>query len=182
MPDVEQDAGNDGAVAVVAHLRAVIARAVEELHTNGARDEALATYAPSRRVLFIEKRPAMHPLGRVWRLGVFLLGQDGTLYATGTTTRASDPKYRGFQSVSAEIRREYRAAAFRGPFARDETVNFDATVIPLDAGGLSGATGPLVLDGNRALVRWSAGSDATVEFESYLAERVNLLVQPPEGA
>ena len=175
MPDAEPG-------AVIDRLRAVVAGAVDQLRAAGARDEALATFVPSRRVLFVQRRPVMRPLGRVWRLGVFLLGHDGTLYATGSITRASDPKYRGFQSVSAEVRREYRAAAFRGPFARDEAVNFDATVIPLDAGSLGEATGPLRLDGTRALVRWSAGSDATVEFESYLTERVNLLVQPPEGA
>jgi hypothetical protein len=181
MPDAD-DAGSDDAAAVVGRLRTVIAGAVEQLRANGASDEALATFVPARRVLFVEKRPVMRPLGRVWRLGVFLLGHDGTLYATGSITRASDPKYRGFQSVSAEIRREHRAAAFRGPFTRDEAVNFDATVIPLETGSLSGATAPLLLDGTRALVRWSAGSAATVEFESYLTERVKLLVQPPEGA
>ncbi|MGO4691650.1 hypothetical protein [Glaciibacter sp. 2TAF33] len=182
MPDAEPGAGSDGPDfdALIEGIHAVMARAVQQLRAAGARDEALARFVPSRRILFVEKRPAMHPLGRVWRLGVFLLGPDGTLYQTGSITRASDPKYRGFQSVSAEVRREHRAAAFRGPFARDETVNFDATVIRLEAGSL-GAAGPLHLDGGRALVRWSAGSDATVEFEPYLTERVNLLVRPPEG-
>jgi hypothetical protein len=35
---------------------------------------------------------------------------------------------------------------------------------------------------SRALVRWSAASTAAVPFESYLSERVELLLHPPEGA
>lgn len=119
----------------------------------------------------------MVPLGRVWRLGVFLLGVDGTLYATGHTTRAVDPKHPGYQSISAEERRDYRAAAFRGAFATGETVNFDAELIARDVE----AESPLVLRGGQALVRWRANApdDALAPFASYLAERVELLLVRP---
>lgn len=178
--------GDDGRddERVLTGIRSVLANAVDRLTLADARDEALATFVPPRRVLLIRKNAAMVPAGRVWRLGVFLLGRDGTLYATGSTTRAVPPGHVGYQSVSAENRREHRAAAFRGPFATGETVNFDAAAIDLEADTLRSTAGPLFLHGNRALVRWSpsAHDDTAVEFGAYLAERVSLLIDPPEGA
>ncbi|WP_308466996.1 hypothetical protein [Rathayibacter soli] len=201
--------------AAVAGIRSLLRGAVEDLEAVHARDEALARFVPARRqALLLMRKSALIPIGRVWRLGVFLLGVskaedaatasdpaggpaggragapadvpagDGVLlYATGQTTRAVDPLYRGFQSVSAETRRDYRGAAFRGPFERGETVNFGATVIEMDAASLRSSSGPLLLRDGEARVRWAASIDAaTVPFESYLAERVELLVHPPQGA
>jgi hypothetical protein len=169
---------------IVAAIREVLARAVDRLAAAGARDEALATFVAPRRVLLFTKDAGLVPVGRVWRLGVFLLGRDGILYETGATTRAVEPGRAGYQSLSAESRRGYRAAALRGPFARGETVNFDAAVIALAAGSLRSSTGPLFLHGDRALVRWnaSASDDAAIGFEAYLADRVSLLLDPPGGA
>jgi hypothetical protein len=169
---------------VVAGIRDVLARSATQLGTAGARDEALATFIPGRRVLFFTKDAVMVPVSRVWRLGVFLLDRDGTLHETGATTRAVPPGHVGYQSVSAESRRGYRAAAFRGPFTRGETVNFDAAAISLDAGSLRSSPGPLFLHRGRALVRWSASApgDTAIDFAAYLADRVSLLVSPPEGA
>lgn len=166
----------------MADIREVLARAVDRL--AAARDEALATFVAPRRVLFFTKDAVMVPVGRVWRLGVFLLGRDGTLCETGATTRAVEPGRAGYQSLSAESRRGYRAAALKGPFARGETVNFDAAVIDLEPGSLRASTGPLFLRGDRAMVRWnaSAGDDAAIDFDAYLADRVSLLLHPPEGA
>jgi hypothetical protein len=169
---------------ITAALRAHLAAAVSQLEAAGARDEALARYEPSRKVLLFTKKPAMVPLGRVWRLGVFLLDSNGILYATGSTTRAVAPGYPGYQSLSAENRREHRAAAFRGPFARGETVNFDAAPLDLDAAALRSSRGPLFVRDDTPVVRWSpsAGDAAAVPFDAYLGERVSLLVDPPEGA
>ena len=175
----------DGSRLVVAGIRDSIALAVDQLSAADARTEALATYVPPRQVMvIIRKDAALVPIGRVWRLGVFLLDQDGILRATGTTTRAVAPGHRGFQSVSAEDRRGYRAAAFRGPFAAGETINFDAASIDLDPDALRTSTGPLFVHGDRALVRWNpAATEATsMDFGAYLAERVGLLVDPPERA
>lgn len=177
--------GGRGDEAAIADVRDAIRRSVDALASAGARDEALATYVAPRRVLkVIPKSAALVPVGRVWRLGVFLLDADGTLYATGLTTRAVEPGRAGYQSSSAEMRREYRAAAFRGPFARGETVNFDAQAIDLTPEGLRSSTGLLFLRGGQPLVRWSAtaGDDAAVPFAAYLAERAELLSHPPEGA
>lgn len=169
---------------VATGIRHLFKRAVAELGANGARDEALATFQPSRRVRLIKRAPVMVPVGRVWRLGVLLLDAEARVYATGTTTRVLEPGRRGFQSVSAETRRMYRGAAFRGPFERGETVNFDARPISLQIEELRTTSGPLFIRDSRALVRWNAsgGDDASVGLEAYLVDRVGLLVSPPEGS
>jgi hypothetical protein len=177
---VSQD---DDAHAVAA-ARALLERTAAELAAGVARDEALARFGPGRRLLGIGGRPAMTPLGRAWRLGVLLLGRDGTLYATGAITRAIEPGHPGHVAVSAEQRREVRAAAHRGPFAEGETVNYDAEPIDLEPDALRRATGPVFLRDGRLLVRWSASAsdDAAAPFERYLAERADLLLHPPERA
>lgn len=175
---------DDHAEPVLAGIRASLQRAAERLATAGARDEALAEYVPERRVLGMPRKPVLKSVGRVWRLGVFLLAADGTLYETGLTTRALEPGRPAYQSASAEQRREYRAAATRGRFPHGETVNFDAVEVVLDADGLRAATGRLFLDGDRALVRWNsfAGDADAIDLDSYLADRVELLAEPPAGA
>ena len=173
-----------GDAQAVAEARALLARTAAELAAGGARDEALARFVPGRRVLGIAGRPSMKPLGRVWRLGVLLLGNDGSLLATGSITRAIEPGHPGHVAVSAEQRRAVRAAAHRGPFAEGETVNYDAEPIPLEADGLPDGTGPVFLRDGQLLVRWSASADdsAAAPFERYVAERADLLMHPPERA
>ena len=166
----------------VAEIRALLDRAVKRLSAAGARDEALAEWIPEHRVLLIMRPPVLRSLGRVWRLGVFLLGSDGTLYETGLTTRALEPGRPAYQSQSAEQRRAYRAAANRGRFAHGETVNFDATEVVLDVEALATSTGRLFLNGDKPFVRWSnAGADA-IDLAAYVEDRVQLLVEPPGGA
>lgn len=169
---------------IIDSIRSTIDQAVQSLQSSRARDEALAIFVAPRRVLLITKAARFIPIGRVWRLGAFLLDGDGTLYETGSTTRAVAPGYPGFQSNSAEERRGYRAAAFAGPFHPGETVNFGAKIVALDADDLRSSTGALFLNDDTPLVRWNptATADTAIEFDSYLAERVDLLVHPPEGA
>jgi hypothetical protein len=176
--------GDDADDHAVAEARALLERTAGRLAAGGARDEALARFVPGRRVLGFPARPAMKPLGRVWRLGVLLLAPDGTPYATGAITRAIEPGHPGHVAVSAEQRREMRAAAHRGPFAEGETVDYDAAPIDLTPDALRATTGPLFLRGGRLLVRWSASApdDAAAPFERYLAERADLLLHPPERA
>ena len=165
-------------------IRKSLETTVERLREAGARDEALAIFVPRRRVLLFTRSASFIPLGRVWRLGVFLLDPEGRLFHTGSTTRAVAPGYPGYQSHSAEERRGYRTAAYRGPFAAGETVNFGATLIDLDPDALRDSPGPLFIAGDRALVRWnpSATAETAIEFHAYLEERVGLLLEPPEGA
>lgn len=178
-------ADDEGEAAVLAGIRADLDRAVARLTAAGARDEALAEYVPERRVLGVPRKPVLKSLGRVWRLGVFLLGPDGALYETGSATRALEPGRPAYQSASAELRREYRAAATRGRFPHGETVNFDAVPVVLEGAALRDSAGRLFLgSGGQALVRWNAtaGDADAVELASYLADRVELLAEPPAGA
>ena len=87
-------------------------------------------------------------------------------------------------TVSPSRKPPRRAAAQRGGFRNGETVNFDAPVIDLEAATLGRASGPLFIRDGRPLVRWSAtAADADArDFGGYLAERVDLLAHPPEGA
>lgn len=169
---------------VIAGVRESLDRARARLLAAKARDEALAEFVPARRVMLITREPTMVPVARVWRLGVLLLGTSDGLWATGSITRSLEPGRPAYQSESAERRRAYRAAAFRGRFPRGETVNFDARPIELDEAALAGSTGPLVLDAGRALVLWNAtlGRESALPLDEYLDDRVGLLVDPPEGA
>ncbi len=168
----------------VVAVRESLDRARGRLAEAGARDEALAEFVPARRVMLITREPTMVPVARVWRLGVLLLGVTDGLWATGTITRVLEPGRPAYQSESAERRRAYRAAAVRGHFPKGDTVNFDARPIELDVAALAGFSGPLVLDGNRVLVRWNAALDpaSATPLDEYLDDRVGLLVHPPEGA
>lgn len=178
---MDDSSADDGAVA---GIRSAIAVAIRRLQEAQARDEALAEFIPRHRRMLITREAVLRPVGRVWRLGVLLLDRDGVLRATGSITRATEPGRPGFQSQSAETRRAYRAAAQRGHFPHGETVNYDAAAIDLDAVSLRASTGPVFVRDGRALVRWNATTpDAdAVAFDAYLAERVGLLTDPPEGA
>lgn len=169
---------------LIAGIRHTIGEAVDRLTAAGIADEALAAFVPPRRVFFLPRRAAMVPRGRVWRLGVFLLDRDGVLYRAGTTTRAVPPGHPGHSAVSTEKRRVYRAAAFKGPFAPGETVNFHASVIDLDPERLRLGDGPLLLSEGGALVRWGppGGHETAWPFDAYIAERVEFLRHPSEGA
>jgi hypothetical protein len=168
---------------IVAEIHAILESAVERLSSADARTEALAEYVPEHRVLLVPRPAVLRSMGRVWRLGVFLLGTDGALYETGLTTRALEPGRPGYQSQSAEHRRAYRAAASRGRFPHGETVNFDAVPVVLDVEALRASTGRLVIAGDRPLVRWNAraGDADAVDLAPYLDDRVELLAEPPAG-
>ncbi|PYY54672.1 hypothetical protein DEJ16_10010 [Curtobacterium sp. MCJR17_055] len=84
-------------------------------------------------------------------------------------------------SVSAEVRRAYRAAAAKGHFAPGDTVNHGATPIPLDDSLVDGNGTLFVRDGTPR-VRWSATAGTDVPLAAYLDDRVALLVDPPRGA
>lgn len=125
----------------------------ERLAAAGARDEALAEFVPAHRVMGMVPRPAtMRPLGRVWRLGAFLLTPSGELLRTGRVVRvAGVERMRSVVAASITERHELVRAAARGGYRVGETVDFDAVpVVPADVG--------------------------VPELEAYLAERAELLI------
>ncbi|PCN48109.1 hypothetical protein Csp2054_08085 [Curtobacterium sp. 'Ferrero'] len=121
----------------------------------------------------------------MWRVGALLLGSSpetaGRVWATGRITRVTEPGRSQFVSVSAEVRRAYRAAAQKGHFEPGDTVNHSATPIPLDD-TLVDSDGVLFVAGDVPMVRWTPTAGAAVPLDGYLADRVALLVDPPKGA
>ena len=161
--------------------RALLRATAARLAAAGVRDEAVGEYVEPRPILGVRRDPTIRHLGRAWRIGVLLLAADGSVRATGSITRVTEPGRAQFVSRSAEVRRAYRAAAVRGHFDAGETVNHGTTPIPLD-GSLVDASGPLFVRGGEALVRWSPTADAAVPLAGYLADREELLLHPPQGA
>ena len=132
---------------------------VKRLTAAGARDEVLATHTPPRRMLGLLPRPAtIRPVGRVWRLGAFLLTPEGELLRTGRVVRVSGTdRRRSVVADSITERHELALAARRGGCREGDTVNFDATPCdPADPG--------------------------VADLDAYLAERAELLIHPPQGA
>ena len=176
--------GSEDDEGAVRAARELFARTAATLTATAAPDEALAAFEPAHRRFGLMRTARMRPLGRVWRLGVLLLDRDGGVLATGGITRAVPAGHPRFAAVSIEARREVRAAAHRGPFAEGETVDYDAAPVLLDARALREEPGPLLLHDGRVLVRWSvsAADESARDLEPYLAERVELLLHPPQGA
>ena len=166
-----------------ARVAGLLDEAVAALRAGVARIEVLADLEPERRVLGITRAARMAPRGRVWRLGVLLLDDEGRVFATGRVVRAERPTRRSIPANAVAEQRALRAAAVKGGIREGETVNFDARPIDIDELARTGASGPLVLHDGAVLVRWSpAQPDALTAFDRYLADRVELLVRPPGGA
>jgi len=161
---------------------------VRALAEASARTETLAEFVPGRRVLGMPRAPRMRVVGPVWRLGVLLLDSGGRLYSLGRVVRAEKAVRRSVLARSVAEQRAYRAAAIRGGIPEGASVVFDAVALDLDVDALLTRPGALVLttsvDGSAAVgVRWNPTSpDAVLPLESYLAERVDLLAHPPQGA
>ena len=169
-----------------AAARAAIASAITRLTAAHAPTESLAELRTPRRIGPLRRAPRFVPLAEVWRLGVLLLATEsddgGGLFATGLVTRARDPRHPNFTSVSGEQRREVREAARRAGFRPGQIVDYDAQPLPLD--DTLGSIGPLVLRDGEIFVSWNAtrNPDSLTPFATYLAERVELLADPPPGS
>ena len=178
----------DASHAAVGRAAAAVAGAVAALSASDARSELLAELVPERRVLGVPRAARMTPIGRVWRLGVLLLDGDGGVFAVGQVVRAERPARRSITAEAVAEQRALRAAAVKGGIPEGETVNFAVRRVDFDELARLGASGPLVLSeeygaGGKVLVRWSpAQPDALIDLASYLADRVELLVNPPTGA
>lgn len=155
-------------------LGELLAATVAELERIGAADEALGELREGRGVGRLRGQPKLVPVGRAWRLGVVLLDRAGRLYATGEITRAIEPQVAVTnRSAAAELKREYRRAAVRGPFPTGETINHEFAALDLSPDALRESSGLLSLTGDGAvLVRLPSGS--RIPLENYLADRVAL--------
>jgi len=155
-------------------LAAALAATVVELDRIGAADEALAVLKEGRGIGKLRGQPKLMPVGRAWRLGVVLLDRSGALYATGEITRAIEPQVAVTnRSAQAELKREYRRAAVRGPFPEGETINHEFEPIDVSADALRAGSGPLSLgDDDEVLVRLPSGS--SIPLARYLADRTAL--------
>jgi hypothetical protein len=171
------------AAAAIDRARQLVADAVAALRDAGARQEVLAELVPERRVLGIPRAARMTPIGRVWRLGVLLLDESGGVWDTGRVVRAERAARKSITAAAVAEQRALRAAAVKGGIHEGETVAFDARPIDFDELGRDAASGPLVVRDGEVLVRWShAQPDALMPLDRYLADRVDLLAHPPQGA
>ena len=178
-PDVSEP---DAAARAVERARELLADAVVALREAGAPQETLAEFVPERRLLGIPRAPRMTPIGLVWRLGALLLDEAGGVWHTGRVVRAERPARKSIPAAAIAEQRAWRAAAVKGGIAEGETVDFDARPVDLDEVDRIGASGPLVLRDGEVRVRWShAQPDALTPLDRYLADRADLLVNPPEG-
>jgi hypothetical protein len=145
----------------------------------GAPQEALGELVAPRRILGMARASRVERRGAAWHLGVLLLTDDAVL-ATGDIIRARHEAPRGYTAESQRQRSELAAAAARGGFADGETVHLGWRMLQPDAVDRGEASGPLIPAGVPS-VRWSAAG-GLMPLETYLAERVALLLDPPPGA
>ncbi|QAY72848.1 hypothetical protein ET445_05300 [Agromyces protaetiae] len=203
MSDEETSGADVSGADALARARTAVADAVAALDAAHARTEVLAEYEPARRVFGVKRSARLRPMGRVWRLGVLALDEEGGLWAHGNVVRAEKPAIRSITANSVAVHRAYRAAAVKGGIAEGETVVFDAVPVALDgrllepaepgepvdpagpaaptagAQPAASADSPVVVQDGEVFVRWRAGDpSALAPFEPYLRERVDLLAHP----
>ncbi|SFR91740.1 hypothetical protein SAMN05428970_3836 [Agromyces sp. CF514] len=186
VPDAAGAPSASAGVDAAAAVGALVADAAARLSAAGARTEVLAEYEPPRRVLGIPRAARMTRIGEVWRLGVLLVSADARLYATGRVVRAERAARKSITAESVAEQRALRAAAVKGGIPEGATVSFDAEPVELGAlaeSGAPAASDPLVVRDGEVFVRWNPNSpDALAPLARYLAERVELLANPPERA
>lgn len=172
------------ALAAFKEVRAVLSWALTQLVTFKPPFEQLGDYIEPRKTFGIQRRAKMMKFGEVWRLGIFLVGTDGTLFKAGDTIRSEDTFHTGHNSAYKVERRVYADAAFRAGYPAGTVVNFNSTRLNLDVDSLTTPEGPLFIRGPHAFVRWRSGAsdDEAVPFRDYMAERLELVLNPPAGA
>lgn len=147
---------------------------------GGVPREPLGVLRVPRRVLGIARAPRIEPAGSAWHLGVLLLTDDALL-ATGEVVRAREAARRGFAAESQRRRAELAEAAFRGGFPEGAVAHVGWTPIDLDALARGEESGPVAPAPGGALLRWSRAG-ARMPLAAYVAERIDLLTAPPQGA
>ncbi|MCU1508466.1 MAG: hypothetical protein JWQ12_731 [Glaciihabitans sp.] len=160
-------------------LKYLLSRTVAQLDAAGAKDEALATFVPSRGIGPIRTPDALRPAGRAWRLGVLLLDRHGNLFSVGEVTRAVEPgRAATNRSAEGERRRAIRRIAARGRFAPGEVINFDYRLIEPGRDAVVS-----IDDDGRPVLHWDVGGrEATQPLDEYLADRAELLILGPDAS
>lgn len=152
-------------------LRELGTRVAERLRLAGAPDEQLAELDPPRRLGPFTRSARFRATGRAWRLGAVLVTAHGDLYATGTVTRAVEPRPFGSdKTLAGQERRELQRLAARA-FRAGDTVNHGHHPLRL------GNEGDIVDRDGTVLLRLP---DAEVSLADYLDDRVRLAVERSE--
>ena len=116
-------------------------------------------------------RAKLRPAGEVWRLGALCLAEDGALFATGDVLVVTEPTHPNFRNELALERNELRARLRKVGVPVGATAVLDARPLDVDA-----PEAPLVATGDGLGVLWTTGG-ASIPFDRYVAERVDLLIR-----
>ena len=175
---------DDNAIAAISEARAVLSWARAQLVTLSAPSEQLAEFFVPNTFLGIPRRGRLRRVGEVWNLGIFLMDADGSLFRKGETVCAANLPHTNHNSAYKAERREIAYMAFRAGYSPGTVVNLRASRIDVDGDSLSSPTGPLFVRGREVAVRWRIGApdDEAVVFKDYVAERLDLLLNPPKGS
>ena len=171
-------------LAAFSEIRAVLTWVVTQLAEFAPPMEQLGDYVPASTFLGFPRRAKLLHLGEVWRLGIFLINNEGMLFRAGDNTRVVETSHIQHVSTYRTERYELMDAAFRGGFPVGSVVNFNASPVLVDVDSLARPSGPLFSRGPHAFVRWRTGAsdDDAVSVADYMTERLELLLNPPEGA
>lgn len=171
-------------LAAFGEIRSVLSWVVTQLVRFEPPLEQLGDFVPSSAFMGFTRRAKMLNLGEVWRLGIFLIDREGALLRTGESTRVAETSHIAHMSSYRAERHQLMDAAFRGGFPAGSVVNFNTRPVLLDLDYLAKPGSPLFTRGPHAYVRWRTGAsdDEAMLFSDYMAERLELLINPPRGA
>ena len=174
----------DDALAALDEARVVLGSARTQLVKLSPPSEQLAELIVPNRFLGIQRSGRLRRLGEVWRLGIFLMDADGNLFRAGETVRAENLPHTDHNSAYKAERREIAYLAFRAGYSPGTVVNFRAARIDVDVESFASEAGPLFVRGRDVAVRWRIGAPdvEAVLLKDYVAERLDLLLNPPVGS
>lgn len=174
----------DDAQDALDEARSVLNWARTQLVTGSPPSEQLAELIMPNRFLGVPRRGRLRRVGEVWNLGIFLMDADGRFFVRGETVRAANVPHTNHNSAYKAERREIEYSAFKAGFLPGTVVNFGTSRIDVAGDLVSTSNGTLFVRGRDVAVRWRRGaldSDAVL-LKDYVAERVDLLLNPPKGA
>jgi hypothetical protein len=174
----------DDVLAALGEARAVLGWARTQLVTLSPPSEQLAELIVPNKFLGIRRSGRLRRRGEAWRLGIFLMDANGNLFRAGETVRAENLPHTDHNLAYKAERREIAYLAFRAGYSPGTVVNFRAARIDVDVESFASGTGPLFVRGRDVAVRWRIGAPdvEAVLLNDYVAERLDLLLNPPVGS